>query len=589
MLLFAVFDDAGPALKWPLRHAYLVGTDDMVLAGEVRAERGLIRCERRQEGACGLGVQFPVAGATKSEEHLITLRTCLLPQRTAPYLLSLELARHRLMLVLNKLEEWAFFDLAADDPLMVKVEETRRAFTSALLMQREAAATTGATGGASAPGLTQWFTPRADAAARAALALGIEASSLLATRQAGVQHQRRISGETARAAALAPPPNAITDHEARASRAAALGTPGMLLPDVPRVSVAVNPALFTPELTQVVQNTCDFLQTPMRWVDMEPTEGKYAFARTDRWLEWAVIKAKMPVTAGPLIELRQGVVPDFLYIWEHDYETLKEVIFEHCKNLVTRYRKAVNTWIVASSMQCGGAFKLSYEQVIDLTRTCVLLVRKLQPTAQVVIEIAQPWGEYNSGPAPANKDAGGPSWKSIPPTLYAELLNQLGLNIDALGVRIQMGQDAPGRSTRDPMAISALLDRYAALDRPLAVTCVGAPSRPHAVQSSRDEGAGVLADPGRWRAPWSPKAQAEWLASVASVIAGKPYVQSLCWQELYDLDGLSPTGAPGSTAAAAAAGEMPGGGLLNPDGSPKPALAALQALRTTLREKRALA
>ena len=448
-----------------------------------------------------------------------------------------------------------FFDRAADDPLMGKVEETRLAFTAALLIQRSA---TGKAAGAVA------FSREADAAARHALALAVDVSEDLARRQSQVQHGRRISGEMAQAAALTPPPNAITDHEARASRAAALGTPGMLLPEMPRLGVCASPATCTPELQAIVQAVCDFVQTPMRWVDMEPTEGKYAFAKTDKWLEWAVVKAKLPVVAGPLVELRSGAVPDFLYIWEHDYETLKEVVFEHCKTLITRYRKAVNTWVVASGLPCGGAFKLSYEQVIDLTRTCVLLVRKLQPAAKVVVEIAQPWGEYNAGPS----QAAGQGWKAIPPTLYAELLNQLGLNIDALAIRLQMGQNMPGRSTRDPMAVSAMLDRYANLDRPVMVTAMGAPSR--AAQIKGDENAD---DPGSWRGPWSPEQQARWLSDIARVVAGKPFVQSLCWQELCDME-------PG--------GEMPGGGLLTSAGTAKPALAAFKTLHEALKDRKPL-
>ena len=65
----------------------------------------------------------------------VTLQTCLLPEREKPYLLSLELARHRLMLLLNKLEDWALFDLAPTDPGMVLFEKARKAFTEAVVAQ----------------------------------------------------------------------------------------------------------------------------------------------------------------------------------------------------------------------------------------------------------------------------------------------------------------------------------------------------------------------------------------------------------------------------------------------------------------------
>lgn len=550
MLLFAVFDDQGPAKDWPLRHAHLLGPGSAVVPGDIRVEKGLIRADP-PEGAAALAIQFPVPAldGVKSGQHLVTLRTALLPPRAVPYLLSLELARHRLMKILNKLEEWAFFDLPADDPIMKMVEETRQSFTWALLLQRT---------GVGGPG--GWYNKEADQAAKLALANGLQASEALALRQAQVQHTRRLSGEMAKAAALQPPANALTDFEARASRAAVLGSPGVLLPEMPKVGCAVNPAAFDPALHKLVTDTCDFVTMPMRWVDMEPVEGKYSFQKTDRWIEWAVTKAKLPVHAGPLLELRKAHLPDFLYIWEHDYETLRDVVLEHGKNLVTRYRRTVAAWTVASGLPTGSTFALSYEQIIDLTRTCVLLVRKLQPAAKVIVEIAQPFGEYMAGSA---------TGRTIQPTVYAELLNQLGLNIDALGVRIQMGHNLPGRSTRDVMAISAMLDRFATLDKPIAVTMLGCPSRPPPPPQTQTNQ--PPADPGYWRQPWSPASQAEWLKTVGSMLAGKPYVSSICWQDLYDME-------PG--------GEMPGGGLAAPTGQAKPAAAALADLRNTLRERR---
>lgn len=555
MLLFAVFENNAPAKQWPLRHAHLIGPDDVVIPGEVRFERSLIRCERRTDGASALALQFPLeASPNAGENSLLVLRTCLLPQRTLPYLLSLELARHRLMLVLNKLEEWALFDLPAEHPVMKLVDETRQAVTWALLLSR---------GGSGAAG--EWYSPDADKAARLALAVGVQAGEAMARHQAQMQHTRRITGELARVAALRPPENAITDHEARASREAAIGSPGVLLPEMPRVGVSINPAILNADLQKQVVESCDFVTMPMRWVDMEPVEGKYAFRPTDAWIEWAVTKAKLPVTAGPLVDLRPGNVPDFLYIWEHDYETLRDVVIEHVKALVTRYRRAVGTWNVASGLQCGGVFALSQEQIMDLTRTAVLLVRKLQPSAKVIVEVAQPWGEYAS--------ASGMAQRTLPPQTYAELINQLGLNIDALGVRVQMGQNLPGRAARDLMEISHLLDRFAACDRPIALTAFGAPSRiaPTPASAKADEPG---ASPGWWHKPWSPEVQAEWLSAVGAMAAGKPFVQSVCWQDLYDAD---------------AGAEMPGagGGLSTLGSGPKPGLAALAGLRKGLQQKSA--
>ena len=104
----------------------------------------------------------------------------------------------------------------------------------------------------------------------------------------------------------------------------------------PAISVGLNPVQFSESLQNLITTGCDFISLPTRWRDMEPDEGKYAFTPTDRWIEWAVRHSKMPVSAGPVVDLSRSNVPDWLYIWEHDYETLREVVYEHVKNVITR-------------------------------------------------------------------------------------------------------------------------------------------------------------------------------------------------------------------------------------------------------------
>lgn len=583
MLSFAVFDTSAPANAaaggepgsggaaggFVLRHASLVGPDDTPLTAEIRHENNLVLCQKRTPDAAALRLQFrvdppspppaaklPAALLPEREgPSFLTLQTCLLPERDWPYLLSLELARHRLMLVINKLEDWALFDLAPEDPVMATFEAARQAFTAAVAAAGERP---------SQPGAGR-YTAEADRLARHALSLAFEASELLALKHAQVMHAKRVSGELASlAAAYRPPANALTDHETVESRNLLLGSPGVILPGQPTIGCAVNPEQFTPALQRLVASSCDFIRMPMRWVDMEPTEGKYAFAATDRWIEWAVRTAKLPVAAGPVIDFRPRCVPQWLYIWEHDYETLRELVYEHVRNIVTRYRRTVSTWTIVSGLHASSGFSLSIDQVMDLTRICILLVRKLQPGAQVHVEIDAPWGE---GAARTHR--------TVPPTDYAEMVNQANLNPDAFGLRIAMGQPEPGRSTRDLMQLSALLDRYATLQKPITLSAISAPSRPADPDSLGLEGE---LEPGYWRAPWDPAAQARWLTAIAGVAAAKPYVQSICWDVLYD-DPRDPKGSAG-------AGGGDGEGLATPAGEPKPAMRRLGEIRQALREKR---
>lgn len=573
MLRFVVFEHSADGSSsrlhpaWPLRHACAFGNDDVPVQAEIRAEPGEIVCETRGNESTGLSLQFPVdpvsddAGASSpvssgSSLGLITLQTCLLPQRERPYLLSLELARHRLMLVLNKMEDWALFDVAPDDPAMALFERARRAFTDALVL----AARTQAEGE---------FSAEADRLSRRALSMALEAGERITLWHATRQFARRSSGELAAAAAkIATPANALTEHESAQSRNALIGNVGVILPTQAQVGVSVNPTNFGPALAKAVTLSADFLCMPMRWIDMEPTEGKYLFGTTDRWIEWAVRTARLPIVGGPLVELRRDCVPDWLYIWEHDYETLRELVYEHVKNLVTRYRRTVGTWTVCSGLHVAGNFALSFEQVMDLTRLAVMVVRKLQPSAKVQVQIDQPWGEYVAK-----------SSRSIPPLMYAEMVLQAGINPDLLALRVEMGQPEPGQSTRDMTAFSALLDRYAALERPLAVSAISVPSRGPDPESL---GLNGEMDPGYYRQAWSAQGQVDWMTRAMAIAAAKPFVHSVCWHELYDV--APPAGVAGATGKPA--GEMTYDGLIDASGEAKPALWRLAEIRQSIRAKK---
>ncbi len=551
MLTFTVYDD-GLDRGFSPRHAFLFGPDDLAVSAEITFESGLIKCRKGTSEAAGLSLQARVempseGGAPGRTIGVLMLRTCLLPERDQPYLLNLELARHRIMLVLNKLEQWGLFDLPQDHAAMAKFERARHRFATALVAQRSE-------NGRSANG----FAREADRAAREALALAVDAGEQLTMVQADRQLRARFSGELYSKAAQQHADSIAADRVMPEGAVKSRDGIGVVLQQPPTVGCTVNPSQFAEPIAQQAAALCDFVSVPMRWVELEPTEGRYSFARTDKWIEWAVRTAKVPVMAGPIVDFRTAFVPEWLYIWEHDYETLRELVYEHIKQVVTRYRRTVQRWTVVSGLHVAEGLSLSLERVMDLTRIAVLLVRKLQPSAKVQVEIAQPWGEYFAT-----------SRRSIPPTVYAEMLGQAGIAVDALALKLHVGQALPGRSTRDLMSLSAILDRYAELDKPIVVSAIGAPGRP----AEPGPGGAGADDPGFWRTPWSAERQAEWLTQAVAIAASKPFVHSVCWQDLTD---------------AALPGEAPGCGLVTEAGSPKPAAARFAELRKALQSRRSM-
>ncbi|MBS0192088.1 MAG: endo-1,4-beta-xylanase [Phycisphaerales bacterium] len=580
MFSFAVFDAAGlPRESFELRGEHLIGNDDMPAQAEIRFEGGLVRCTKAGPEAAGicLMVDVPAPPPTPPSPGIpalptpsqglgqMMLRTCFLPKREDPYLLSLELARHRIMIALCKLEEWGMFELSPDHPAMVQLESARLKFGEALVADRGAAAGPVVPG---KPSSRAW----ADKLAWEALAIAVDASEKLTVMHAAREIPRRLSGALfeeakARYTKLIGDPPPAGQH---------VVVPGMgtaVVPGLPQVGIAVSPAQFSEPLQKAAAGA-DFVHMPVRWNDLEPVEGKLSFATTDRWIEWAVRTAKLPVTAGPILDLRALCLPEWLYIWENDYETMRDMVVEHITQVVTRYRRTVTRWTVCSGLHVNSNVKLSYEQIMDLTKVCILLTKKIHPQGKIAVEIQEPFGEYFANDR-----------KSLPPTFYAESVLNLGLGVDALALRVQVGAPVSGQTVRDLMSLSALVDRYAAMERPLHITAVGAPSAAQAAAQPKsgtapgdDDDQVVIParefSAGRWRGAWSEAIQADWAAAVLSMLASKPSVQSICWQELADASGPRLP-------------EMQFGGLFQSSGTPKAAGQKFLHLVAALREKKA--
>lgn len=487
MLQFAVYDEKGPATEWSLVNAHLVGPDDLPVQGEVSFKNGLIRCRRRGAGAVALCLQYDAGSA-----GTLMLQTCLLPDRAEPYLLSVELARHRIKMFIAKSEEWQMFDLSAEHPAMRLWEEARQLSTQA------------------------WTSPapqarKADRAARRSLIHAIEASERLALAHAEILLHRRFGQKPASSSIL---------------------------------GVRIWPGRDAQALRDLVAKQFDLLVLPLNWRELEVKEGAYNWEPLDRWMEWASKQGK-PVVAGPLIDFSKRAMPEWMYVWQNDYDTTRDLVYDHIEKVVARYKGLVGMWNIGSGLNANDNFVLSADQMVDVARMAVLLVRQSRPGARAMIELAQPFGEH----AALNRD-------SIHPLSFIDRLVQEGIRFDAVGVQLLFGAQRYGRAARDLMQISSLLDKFFLLEIPILVSAMGVPSHP------------IDALGGAWHEPWSPELQTKWISRLFPICMSKPFVESIFWTDLFDH----------------AQAEIAAAGLITDDGKPKPSLQRLVSLRRHLRK-----
>ncbi|MCA9285220.1 MAG: hypothetical protein KDA22_08410 [Phycisphaerales bacterium] len=483
MLSFRVFEGSEPATNWPLSNAHLLERDDLAVRSEITFADGVIRCRRRGTNAAALCLLHDAGPLGR-----LMLQTCLLPDRDEPYVLSLELARYKIKQFIAKSEEWQMFELPFDHPATERWEQARSQFTLAM---------------------NETDPVKANGHARASLDAAIEATERLALAHAEILLHRRFGG--------------------RAASSTTLG-------------FRVWPGQFTENIRTAVTRDADVVMLPVRWNLIEIAEGRFDWDPLDRWMSWAQGQGK-PVVAGPLLDFSEESLPEWMKVWQHDYDTCRDLVYDHLERVVSRYRGVVGLWNLASGLNTLEHFVFSPEQMVDLVRMAALLVRQMRKGARTMVELVQPFGEFTA----RRRDA-------LPPLLFLDRLLQEGVQLDCVGVQLCFG-NGPGHATRDLMQISSLLDRFLLFELPVMVTALGVPALPGAPQV------------GCWHGEWSPQVQSDWAARIFPIAMSKPFVEAVFWAELYDHPLQS----------------TPGLGLLDAAGVPRPAMPRLCGMRRRLR------
>ena len=495
MLRFVIYDGDKPAKSFAVQGAYLMGNDYVPIRGEFEYGNGELSCHKRAQGPAALAVLWPVKGA-----GTVLLETTRLPERDRPYNLHLELARAQMMRICQKREDWGLFDIE-------NIDHIERGFKEAQELLVE-----GIKSGNMAE--TAKF---GDDVLKITVPLG-EQMSLF---HAGVFLTRRRQ----------------------------MGQLGWRLFGC-RISPATKDDLYRKRLI----NGFDFASLPMSWRKIEPEQGEHAWEDLDEWVDW-LSKHRMPIKAGPLVSFDELHLPDWVFIYEHDFEAVRDFIYEHIRRVIERYGKQVQAWDVVSGIHAHNAFNLNFEQLMELTRFSSAITKQMAPDATTIVDVVAPWGEYYAR-----------NPRTIPPLLYADMIVQNSVNFDAIGLQFYVGVGLDGMYVRDMFQLSSMMDRFVTFNKPVHITAVQAPSKPSLDETDAWGGQYPPEQAGMWHDPWSEPLQSRWLREFYNIALSKPFIETITWRDLAD------------------EGEhyMPHGGLLRPDLSPKLAYEQLCTIRAQI-------
>jgi len=465
--------------------AYLTGIDRIAWPCRSWIEGTQLIVERAVSDSGNLHVPWRVDRFGQT-----TLSTASLMERSELYVLPLELARGVLNQLRDQLFEWETIGLRISEEIREKTAQAMKHLHTAATGQDNPVACA--------------------EAAEAAICLGFEAGEMLAAAYAEQSMAIRLNGGEKLTALF-----------------------GARLEEQPPEGI-VGRRFVESFNTAVV---------PMNWRDVETRQGKFNWAAVDARILWCQTNG-LTVCSGPLLSLDARSLPDWLYLWEDDFDNLFDFLSEFVTATVKRYRGKVRVWQCAAALETGDGLSLSEEDKLRLAARVVELVGELDPDAPTVLCFEQPWTEYAS-----RRNV------TFPPLHFADALIRAGLNLTALILSVDFGYYPDGTLPRGLLEFNRTLDYWASYGLSLIIS-VSAPS-----SDADDPLAGR--DLSISLSGWTPQRQQAWAAKYLPFLLAKPYVRGVLWSQLED-------GRPH---------DFPNGGLFDRDGAEKPVLDTLAAVR----------
>ncbi|MEK6237196.1 MAG: endo-1,4-beta-xylanase [Planctomycetales bacterium] len=469
--------------------AYMSGHDRVPWPSETYWTGDLVVIQRPVDDSGNFHIPWCVA-----DHGEYVLGTATLREREAPYNLHVELARGKINLVRNQVSEWQGIGLAVPDRLNDRIKEASSFFAKAAANQHD----------------LDVCVPLADQS----LAAALDAANLLAACYA----------DQALAARHRQDPQLDTHL-------------GCSLGDEPLDDSA----------SRQFKKAFNIAAAPLNWRRVEANEGKYDWKVCDDQIEWCEAN-DIAIWGGPILILENHCFPDWLRLWEDDFNTLMTFVSDYIETAVGRYKGKVTIWECAGRTNVGSALHLNEEQRLRLTVRAIETCRRVDPDAECVIRIDQPWAAYMT----TNQ------WE-LSPIHFADALARAELGLTGVNLEINVGYYPHGTAIRDYLEFSRLLDLWSLLNLPLYITFTF-PTSGEEDSKAFGEGKPI---PNGIADGWSPLAQRNWVEGIMPLMLAKRSVAGVFWGQLSD----------------AMPHEYPHGGLIDAAGKPKSALATLSTMR----------
>ena len=332
---FQVFANGEVVSQFTLCGAYLFGGDGLgIRRAQIAFKDGLVECTKPNLETAGLALLWPIEGFGK-----VLLPTTCLPERERPYNLNVEIARAKLMQIVNKREDWLFFN--SIEGLTDLLKEAQDLFIQAIQ-------------NVSVPS-------EASKLADESLKKAIVFSEKLAIKQAESLFKTR-------------------------SRSHGFGR-GCF-------GCKADPAeINNPQYVERLMELFGSVTIPINWAQIEPHKDSYDFSKIDACID-VLARKKLVLSAGPLLCFSEEYLPNWLLHSGAGFEKIRETAYQFVLSVVSRYAGVIRAWFAISGLNALNHFGFGFEQILEMTRAANMAVKQASDRALKIIEVCNPWGEY---------------------------------------------------------------------------------------------------------------------------------------------------------------------------------------------------
>lgn len=314
-------------------------------------------------------------------------------------------------------------------------------------------------------------------------------------------------------------------------------------------SAVIPPSPTTSPLASQFCSAFNSAAVRMNWANIETDSGRYDFDATEATVRWCTANG-IRVLAGPLIDFRDRLMPEWLFLLEDDFDGFLKAVAQYVERVVVRFRGSVQLWNCAAGLNTPGPLDLDDEQVMRLAVTILQTVRRNDPQTPAVMSFDQPFGEYLAKHR-----------EGISPLHFADAIARSGLGMVGLGLDFRINYRQEATLPRSTVDFGQMIDRWSTLGMPLLVQLsVPARSGPDPLASNPQE---PLVQPTSESANAALPDQMAIAAPLIRTLLAKHIVHGIVWDNWSDAEPHLHTHS----------------GLIDSGGTPRPLLDYLVQLR----------